>query len=186
MVGDVGMLDAKGWGTDFIGFQRVMHSALRFVSGLDGDLVRPAYQTNPPPLPPLSIDWLAFSLGNFEREAGLPYIIANEKGECDFFRFEKFTCHCVFYGENCQFLAENLRDGFELDYNRRVLRENGLGFIESGIITNTAEMVQNGWVRRADCDLYFTREVGRCYNVGYFASIAGNVNFNNDFLVKRN
>lgn len=163
---------------EYVTFSQFMHSVLVGVSGIKREMVRPAYQANPPKTPDFKTDWLAYNLTNFAVENGTAY----QNGAL-LERYESFDCICYFYGLQALDYAAVVRDSFELSQNRRALRANDVGFKGASVIVHTPEIINNQYYERADLTLYFTRKVGRNYRILDFESAGGKILGNRAFTV---
>lgn len=142
------------------------------IAGLDGTLVRPRWQQEPPNLPDFGVDWAA--VGITERRPLGPNTAVIHHGEGqgadEIQRHEEFDLLCSFYGPNCADYATNLHDGLAIWQNRSLLRLSGLAFVEAGIHRVLPELVKNRWLDRADKTLTLRRIIRRNYPVLNLAS----------------
>ena len=143
------------------------------ISGLDGDLVRPRWQPEPPNLPTnadgTSKDWCAF--GITDRKADFNAFvqhIGDDDGSDSLARHENLTVLTSFYStsqDNADLNAELLRDGFQIAQNREELQRAQWGLIETGDLTPVPTLVKDRWLYRTDMPLRFRRLILRTYPV---------------------
>jgi len=143
------------------------------ITEIEGKLVRPRWQPNPPKQPENNIDWCAFGWQAVNSDANAS-VLTNENGEAGILRRdENIELLATFYGPNAMGYASMLRDGLEIEQNRYVLRQNGVAFQGEDGIVHLPEQINDIWYDRQDLTLNFTREVRREYNVLSFIGASG-------------
>lgn len=140
--------------------------AVRGITGLPGQFVRPRWQPNPPKQPEPNVDWCAIGVTMVMADAG-PYIehIGAGDGQDQYQRHEDIELACTFYGPNGQRNALTLRDGLGIPQNIEALNSAGLAFVDAGEIRQVPELVNQQWIKRHDMALRFRRQVKRTYGV---------------------
>ena len=136
------------------------------VTGLEGQYVRPRYQTEPPNLPPVTRSWAAVGVVNRIRDtyAAIQHDPAGE-GWDSVSRGEDLELLCSFYGPNCQGLGAMLDDGLMVAQNREVLFHSGMELTATGDLRKVPELVKERWYLRADLSVFLRRQVVRYYPV---------------------
>ena len=154
-----------------------MHDVIVGITGLPGSMTRPAYQTNPPKRPGITVDWCAFWISNPTAEAGNAYVKVSPNGlSSSMQRHETFQLRVSFYGPNASRNASALRDGLQISQNREQLFLAGMAHIDCSAITPLGDLVDEQWYGRADITVNFRRELNRSYNVMSFLSANGTIN----------
>lgn len=158
-------------------FLDFLHDVVVGVTGLTSDLVRPAYQRNPPKRPAFSVDWCGFRADNQTPEAGNAYVEEDFGGAgATQQRHETFELHCAFYGPNCRGYAQAMRDNLQVSQNRELLYLSGIAYMDCGSIMQNAEQVHEEWYNRADIMIRFRRQLDMDYAVLSFARATGTIN----------
>lgn len=136
------------------------------VTGIDGTLVRPRWQTNTPKQPESSVNWCAMGVTIIRPDAG-PYIehIGAGNGQDNMQRHEEINVACTFYGPLAGANAALLRDGLSIPQNTDLLRLQGIGLIDCDEVRAVPELVNQQWIRRFDVAARFRRQVKRSYPV---------------------
>lgn len=158
--------------------RRFLHSVLAGVSGLAPELVRPAWQQNPPPVPSIGTDWMAYGIAARRTDANA-WQQEQPDGEAGHLRrHEELDVNCTFYGDNCLALAATVRDGLEVAQNREQLYLAGMAFVDAGDVTHAPEVVNEQWYDRCDMTVTLRREVRRVYPILHFVKAEGTLNDN--------
>ena len=158
--------------------RRFIGTLLVGVSGLNTSLVRPMWQKNPPPIPDIDTNWLAFGITG-RRADNDPYQVEKADGSgSTMSRHEELDIQLIFYGPDCLQKAGELRDGFELTQNTESLLLAGMAFIDMSDVVHAPELVNQRFFDRADATLVIRREVRREYRVLNFVSAYGEIHAN--------
>lgn len=153
---------------------RFMHGVICGVTGLANELVRPAWQRNPPPRPNHDIRWCGFGVSNHIAESGNSFTKELDTGlGAEQHRTESFDLSCSFYGSGCMSVAASFRDGLELSQNREQLFLVEMGYVGADQITRAPELINEIWYDRADITLTFRRVVRKEYAVLNFLNAYG-------------
>jgi len=152
---------------------RLLQPTLAGLADIEGSLVRPLWQLNPPPVPDHNVDWIAFGIESRTADANA-YL---EPGADDtaLIRHEEITWQVSCYGPNGMRTAGRIRDGLEIRQNRVPLDLAGLGFVAADFIANLAEVVNGRFYARADLTLIFRREIRRGYAILPLAGVSGDI-----------
>jgi hypothetical protein len=171
--------------------KQFIQTLLAGLTGIDGKLVRPDWQPNPPKNPAADIDWLAFGVNSFDPDANA-FTGTNTDGvSTTLQRHEKLTVGCRIYGPNSENTWGLLRDGFQLSPNREALTAANMGFVEVRQGMHVPSLVNEEWIDSIQTDIILRRQIQRIYSVSTFVSasgtifapISGNGNYQLDFLV---
>ena len=150
------------------------------ISGFSSDLVRPAWQANPVPVPDINVNWMAFAILS-RRAENDPYQVANNSGlptgqaGLTMIVHEDLDILLTFYGPDCLQKAAETRDGFELSQNTEALRLAGMACAELSDIIHAPELVNGRFFDRADTTLTLRREIRREYAVLDFVSSSAGI-----------
>lgn len=153
---------------------RLVHDVLAGVTGLNAELVRPAWQVNAPIRPLLDVLWCAYSIVNRTTEAGTAWQQWQSATGSQLQRMESFDVVASFYGPDCQTYAGILRDGLELSQNREQLALLAVTYAYADQIVHVPELVNDRWYDRADIMLHFRRTIKNTYAILNLTNASGN------------
>ena len=156
-------------------FQQFMQAVLVGITGLDGPLVRPRWQLNPPKQPQPDVDWMAFGISNKQADANGYLNVATSPTASTLSRHETFDVECSFYGPDADANAQRLREGLQISQNREVLFKNNMAFKGDGPIVAAPELVNDRWYHRRDITLTFARQIQSSYQILTITSSGGTV-----------
>lgn len=160
--------------------RRFIGTVLVGVSGFEPELVRPAWQQNPPPVPNIDTNWMAFGI-TARRADNDPYQVEKDDGQRTLMlRHEELDIMLAFYGPDCLQKAAEVREGFELTQNTESLLLAGMAYIDLSDIIHAPELVNDRYFDRADTTLTIRREVRREYRILNFVSAYGAIHANRD------
>jgi len=160
--------------------RRFIGTVLVGVSGFAPEMVRPAWQQNPPPVPNIDTNWMAFGI-TARRADNDPYQVEKEDGQRTLMlRHEELDIMLAFYGPDCLQKAAEVREGFELTQNTESLLLAGMAYIDLSDIIHAPELVNDRYFDRADTTLTIRREVRREYRILNFVSANGAIHANRD------
>ena len=137
--------------------QRFIQQWLASVTGLNGDLVRPRWQQNPPPVPAIATDWLAFGITGIQEDANAVVQTAGVNGTLT--RHQTLTYLLSFYGASALAKAVAFRDAVNLSQNVETLLLNNLGLVSCENIVHTADLINDQWCDRYDLTLVIAQRV---------------------------
>jgi hypothetical protein len=137
------------------------------VAGLDGTLVRPRWQPEPPNIPDFGITWASLGIVR-RRSLGFVGAVLHDStgvGHDVMLRHEQLEILVSVYGPRCDEVAGNLHDGLMIEQNRIQLRSLGMGFVEITDGISNPELIKDKWLDRVDKTLFINRCVARDYPV---------------------
>jgi hypothetical protein len=146
-----------------------LQAAIAGISGLPGKLVRPRWQPQPPPQPPVATTWAALGVteqvpdaNGYIKHNGLS---AGGLGDSYLQRHESLTVLVSFYGPQCQRFAERLGQGLLIESNREGLDALGIKLHSIGALRHVPELINDQWLRRVDVEIRFRRQLNYVYSV---------------------
>ncbi len=141
------------------------HDYIAGLTGLDGSLVLPRWQSEAPVIPPSGTpNWCGFGMTAYKADT---FVAEVQKGTggMEMHRHEELTLMVSFYGKNPVYYARVLRDGMQLSQNLEVLSQNSMGLVESGEVTLIPSLLKELWLKRADLPITIRRQVVRGFPV---------------------
>lgn len=136
------------------------------ITGLGATLVRPRWQPLAPTQPAAGTDWCAVGIMRRTPDANA-FIGHDPAGDgADLLqRHEALEILASFYGPHCEGYAATLRDGLQVGQNRETLHAAYMGLADCGDVLHVPELVNGGWIDRADFSFVLNRQVRRTYPV---------------------
>lgn len=147
-------------------------------------LIRPKFQTEPPALPGINVNWVAITV-NAQSGQLYPAVVHDPTGDgSDVLQnHEVIDAGFTFYGPNSGGNASKFRDGLNIEQNRAELRAAGVGVLDIGQIICAPELLLNNrWYNRADMTVSFNREIKRRYPVLNILSAKGDIRSQTDVI----
>ena len=187
MAGDsttVGFLAPAATNVDDKELEYLFQAMLVAILGIEGALVRRAFQTDATPTAPgPGTAWCAFTIdmldetnskGQWEHDPNG----ASGQGQDDLTVYEIIDVRVSMYGPTSQGMASLVRDGLKVAQNRDVLRSNGLAYQYQSKpqpmhqLTGDTNMKTQ---RRYDVTLRFMRQIVRVYPVRSITAVDGSL-----------
>jgi len=136
------------------------------LTGYASNLVRPAWQENPPDIPDNGVDWCSFKVGVSSADTfAVNLQDATGQGYNQLRRHQVLTVRFSFWGPNASSYADLLRDGAAIPQNLEIFQLNNMGLIGFGEQVTAPEIVKNLWYRRVDMEMQVKRQIVRNYQV---------------------
>lgn len=152
----------------------VFHDTIAGILSLDGSLVRPRWQANPPNQPDFDVDWVAFGIvnnkGDWNPYMGFDATADLGNGADVFERDEELILLHSYYGPNSMKLQSLFQDGLYLDDNRALLTAQGIKFISFVDAMQVPALMKETWVKKMDQRYIFRRRIRRQYPIRYLLS----------------
>jgi hypothetical protein len=168
---------------DGLALRRFVGSAIAGVSGIDPTLVRPAWQPNPPPMPGIETNWVAYAITSRKIDND-PYQKERIDGSGSIYlRHEEIEFLLTFYGPDCLQNAADLRDSFKVSQNLETFFLNNMTIVRFGDIMHVPELYNDRWYDRADMTMLIRREVNRVYPILSILKAQGSIVANKEFSV---
>lgn len=156
------------------------------VTNLDGTLVRPYWQTEPPDIPDEGEAWAAFKITRRPADE-YPFVgripSQPEDGADHLQRHEELDILATFYdtgstgldnsGGLADYYASVLRDGLAVPQNRETLFLVGMGIAKIGTVVTVPIIFKKRWQNRVDFDFSVRRQIDRTYPVQTIKSAFG-------------
>jgi hypothetical protein len=164
--------------------QHFLHDVIVGITNLSNDLVRPAWQQNPPPLPPINTDWCAFSITT-ETADNEPAQVQISDLLTEMRTNELINLLCTFYGNNAQYFSTALRDGIYMSQNREPLLLAGMGLVGVNDIIHAPELINDRYYNRYDLTIVIRREMKRQFPILTFLKAEGTISADNGAIIER-
>jgi hypothetical protein len=145
------------------------------VSGLDGTMVRPRWQPEPPNIPDYGVNWAACGIVRHRPIGVYPAIIHHPDGDGydEMQRHEELDILVSFYGANANEYANNLHNGLMIAQNYTVLSLVSMALVEISEGTHNPELIKERWWDRVDKPVILRRLIQRTYPVLNLLSARG-------------
>ncbi len=158
-------------------FEDQLQSIVVGITGLSGSLVRPRWQQVDPKQPIRTGNWCAIGLVNVipDASAVVRHFDVAFNGYDELQRHETLEILASFYGPGSSGLAETFRDGFSIAQNREALFLANMGYVDTSSVTRLGELVNQGFILRADVTFRVRRIVIRNYPVLTIKSGGGTI-----------
>ncbi len=144
------------------------------VSGLDGALVRPAWQMNPPKQPDIDQNWIGFGVDLLTPDT-FQYLGMDAAGVATTQRQEGVEVGLSIYGPDGLEIAGLIIDGLQIPQNLEALRAANMGFQESTQPRQVPDLVNERWIPRVQLGLKLRRQITRTYPIVSILSASGRI-----------
>ena len=144
--------------------QEFLQTILVGISGIQGDLVRPKEQINPPKMPDILTNWIAFHVNESVPDANA-YNGLNSAGQSQSQRQERLELALSIYGPDSFEISRVVRDGLWVQQNLELMRAYGMGLVEVSRIIHMPELINERWFQRFDMSVFLNMETLRTYRV---------------------
>ena len=151
-----------------------IQTILTGVSALDGTLVRPSWQPNPPNQPDGNTDWMAFGIATSTPDFNA-FIGTALNGVTSMQRHEVLEISCSVYGPNAIEIASLIRDGFQIPQNLDALKLANMGYREISPARHVPDLVNERFIDRMMFSVFIKREIQRTYPIVSILSAKGTI-----------
>lgn len=141
----------------------LIHDVIAGIIDVDGSLVWPMWQQEPPPIP-ADGRFTAFGVADTHWDSD-PYIQHVEDVGDQLYRNQTMTWVICFYGSDAGQRSSQFINGIPLSQNRNAFRQNGIGYIEVDGPVTTSELFKERYLKRLDCRLRLRRAVVWTYPI---------------------
>lgn len=148
------------------------------VTGLDGTLVRPRWQPQPPPRPALNVTWAAIGITSV-RPIGNWGFVEHLDDMSIMRRHEEVEVLASFYGPNSGRYSGIYRDGALLRQNFEGLLAFGIKLLSIGDTTHAPELINEQFVQRSDVMMRLARQIDRTYQIKTLRSTKATIAYGN-------
>lgn len=151
--------------------QDFLHDWLVGVSGVEKPMIRPRWQPEPPNIPDVNTDWMAF--GITERDSNtFPFEGHDgaDLGHNVMIRHEQLTVLISVYGPNADITAHLIRENAMVAQNREVLFKKGFSIKSIEGMRSAPEIIKQQWMYRLDFAVIFNRKIKIVYPILNIAS----------------
>lgn len=139
------------------------------LTGLDGQLVRPRWQSVVPKQPEPEVNWCSLSAQTITPDAS-PFIENDSDLTSKYQRHEVLEVLCSFYGPNARSICAQFRDGLSIPQNNEYLTAFKASFINASQMKPAPELVNQTWIKRQDMTFRIKRQVVRSYPIQSFTT----------------
>lgn len=150
------------------------------ITGIDGTLVRPYAQSEPPNIPDAGTAWCAFKIASRPSDT-FAFVKHNVDGNGSdaLQRHEALHILTSFYdlgsGGAADGLCSLLRDGLQVPQNREALSFGNMALVKTGDMISVPVMVKSRWLYRVDMEVVINRQIDRVYSVLSLTSAQGTI-----------
>ena len=134
------------------------------ITGIDGTMVRPRWQAEPPSMPSFGTNWAAIGVtkrtrdvNSYIKHVSKSDVNGNNIGSDFVHRTEVLDVLCSFYGPNCEGNSELLAMGLEVDQNREAMQLAGYGLVCVEDAIMMADLQNDRWLTRIDLPFQMRR-----------------------------
>lgn len=151
--------------------RRALQAIFAALSGLPGNMVRPAFQKDPAPWPDSGTDWMAFNVASRSTVGTAYQDPATDNGIVHAHAFRtkrdvKFVIQFYFYGPDGAAIHGRMRDAIEIGQNRDTLMALGFGFTRMTDAQYVGEQTPDEeYLDRWDAQMVLTREELRVFRI---------------------
>lgn len=156
-------------------FEEFLQTVFVGVSGLPGDMVRPAWQISPPKQPDAYTNWMKLAVTEIDADYNSYTQGVLQDGSNQTMRMEQFIVQCSFYGPQASEYMKLVRDNFQVKQNLEALQGAYMNFVATGKATHVPDLVNELWINRWEMSVTMRREIIRVYPILTFVSGSGSL-----------
>lgn len=150
---------------DDAALEDILQTLIVGVTGLPGNMVRPAWQPIVAVQPEPNVNWCAIQILAIAPDFN-PFIAHDPEALTDTLqRHESINVLLSFYGPAGQSNASLARDGLYIIQNHDTLKPYDMALDAPAMIRSVPEQINQQWVRRFDLEVTFRRQLTRVYSV---------------------
>lgn len=155
-------------------FEDFVGNVVAGVTGLARGMVRPRWQSKPPPHPDITTNWCAIGITTIVSDYGTVKIHHSEgQGSDEQQRHDTVDLLASFYGPGAYSLASRLRDGLMVAQNREAMRAAGVNLLEATRMRTASDLLNERFIRRVDLEIRLRRAFVRTYPILNLLSAVG-------------
>lgn len=151
-----------------------IQTVLAGVSNLNGKLVRPKWQVDPPKQPDITVNWLAFGIASSDPSFNA-YIEMQPDGTTQYQRHDKLEVQISVYGPEALDIVDLITDGFQIPQNQSGLLSANMGLVEVTRALHIPESINERFFNRYEFAVVLNRQVQRLYPILNFLSATGTI-----------
>lgn len=152
--------------------EQFIQTVLVGVTGLDGKLVRPKWQQEPPKMPDINTNWMAFGIAQSTPTFNA-YVAQQPDGTTQYQRQQQLNVSLSIYGPQALDIANIVTDSFQIPQNNAGLLSANMGLVEVGQALHIPELINERFFNRYELTVVLNRQVQRLYPVLSFISAGG-------------
>ena len=145
-------------------FDDFLHDFIQGLTSLDGTLIRPLWQQEPPSRPDININWVAFGITNRYDDYSPSSRFDDSVGMIST-RYQEFELQLSFYGPQAASYEATFRDNIEIAQNREYLLPQGVAYVGIGMAVNATMEINTRYELRIDVITRFRRQLTRIYPI---------------------
>jgi len=147
------------------GLQRFLQQYVSAITGIEGALVRPRWQPEPPNQPANDATWIALGVVSRKSDAHASELHADDGTSSTIYRQQELSVLLSFFGPGADEAEARLREGVSLEQNRTYLTAAGFGLIDITDAIAVPALQNERWQYRIDATLNLRRAVVRRFPV---------------------
>ena len=147
------------------GLHRYLQQYISAITGIDGTLVRPRWQPEPPNQPANDVTWIALGITLGKGDTNASEIHADDGTSSTIYRQQELSVLLSFFGPGAGDAESRFRAGVSLEQNRAYLSASGFGLIDVTDAITAPALLNERWQYRIDATLNLRRAVVRRFPI---------------------